>query len=245
MKKETLILILLFSFFQLTSCSSSYQFQQAEFRDYRINNSEQVDTSIKVLLRPYSDSVNRSMNIVIADLPMAIEKKQPSGTMNNLVADVLLQKANEKFATHIDAGFVNYGGLRLPQIPAGPLTKGKVFELSPFDNTIVLITLKGDVLQQFLDLIAGRGGWPVSGINFTIDNNRATEIQIGGKAFDATSTYTIATLDYIANGGDNSTMLSALPHKDVGYLFRDALIEYFSEKGKNIQIDQTERIKKN
>jgi 2',3'-cyclic-nucleotide 2'-phosphodiesterase (5'-nucleotidase family) len=244
MKKESSILFLLFSFFQLTSCSSSYQSQQVEFRDYRINESGQIDTSLKVLLQPYSDSVNRSMNIVIANLPVAIEKKQPSGTMNNLVADVLLQKASAKFGQHIDAGFVNYGGLRLPQIPAGPLTKGKIYELSPFDNTIVVMTVKGEVLQQFLDLIASRGGWPVSGISFTINNNRATEIKISGKDFDVNSTYTIATLDYIANGGDNASMLSALPHKDIGYLFRDALIGFFSEKGNNVQIDETERIKK-
>lgn len=245
MKKEVFILIQLFSFFQLISCSSSYQSQQVEFRDYRINDSGQVDSSINYLLQPYSDSVHRSMNIVIANLPAPIEKKQPSGTMNNLVADVLFEKANEKFDKHIDAGFVNYGGLRLSQIPAGPITKGKIYELSPFDNTIVVMTVKGDVLQQFLDLIAGKGGWPVSGISFTINNNRATDIKIAEKEFDVNGSYTIATLDYIANGGDNCSMLSALPHTDIGYLFRDALLEYFSVKGKNIQIDQAERIKKN
>lgn len=244
MRKENFILVLLFSFFHLISCSSSYQSQQVEFKDYRINDSSSADASIKGLLQPYSDSVNRSMNVVIAELPAAIEKKQPSGTMNNLVADVLLQKAKEKYKQNIDAGFVNYGGLRLPQIPAGPLTKGKIYELSPFDNTVIIMTVNGDVLQKFLDLIAGRGGWPVSGLSFTINNNHATEIKVGEKEFDVKGTYTIATLDYIANGGDNCTMLSALPHKDIGYLFRDALIEYFSEKGKNILIDQAERIKK-
>ena len=43
---------------------------------------------------------------------------------------------------------MNHGGIR-SYIPKGNITTGKIFELMPFDNLIVLQEVKGSVLQQF------------------------------------------------------------------------------------------------
>jgi hypothetical protein len=32
---------------------------------------------------------------------------------------------------------MNSGGIRLPEMPAGAITQGKIFELMPFDNLMV------------------------------------------------------------------------------------------------------------
>ena len=34
-------------------------------------------------------------------------------------------------------------------------------------------------------------------------------------------------LNYVANGGDNCEMLKTIPQQNNGYLFRDAVIDYF------------------
>ncbi|MBL0145080.1 MAG: 5'-nucleotidase C-terminal domain-containing protein [Chitinophagaceae bacterium] len=44
---------------------------------------------------------------------------------------------------------MNYGGIRLPAIPAGNITRGKIFELAPFDNIIVLQKISGKTFQAF------------------------------------------------------------------------------------------------
>ena len=226
MKRCFLLTRILISCFIFSHCSSTYQPQSVEFIDYRIQSTAKADSAIVKLVKPYADSVNKSMNDVIGMLETSLEKKQPEGTLNNLTADVMLEMARKKFNTPVDAAVLNYGGLRLPQIAAGPLTKGKIFELSPFDNTIVLLTIPGKNFLQLLDLVAEKGGWPVAGIKMTIHDKKATAVQVQGSSLNADRIYTIATVDYLANGGDNTVMLAGLPRRDIGYLFRDALIEY-------------------
>ncbi len=175
------------------------------------------------------------MNFVIGELETSLDKKQPEGTMNNWTADVMLEAARKKFNTQVDAAILNYGGLRLTQLAAGPVTVGKIYELSPFDNTIVLLTVPGKNLLDFLHLSAERGGWPVAGIRMNIREKKATEVQVQGNTLDTNRNYTIATVDYLANGGDNTVMLAGLPRKDIGFLFRDALIEYVTEANRKGQ----------
>lgn len=169
------------------------------------------------------------MNDVVAVAGITLDKNQPEGTLGNLLADAMLAKAKEKFNTNVDASFMNSGGIRLPSIAAGNITRGKIFELSPFDNLIVLLTVDGKTLQQFLDTAATKGGWPTAGCTYKLKHKRAVNIKIGGQPVKDNGQYTIALVDYLANGGDNCEMLKTLPQQNKGYLFRDAVIEYFAD----------------
>lgn len=235
MKKGTPI-ILLFAIV-LAACTTTYNPQSVEWSDYRVKQQPVTDSSILKLLAPYSASLNATMNEVIANVAIKLEKKQPEGTLGNVLADAMLQQAQKKFGQHVDASFMNYGGIRLTEITPGPLTRGKLFELSPFDNTLVLMTVTGDVLKQFLDRIAASGGWPVSGLQMQVTDKKPVQINIGGKPLDLNAKYTIALPDYVANGGDNMLMLKVLPKQDRGFILRDELQEYFTQlqkEGKSI-----------
>lgn len=121
-----------------------------------------------------------------------------------------------------------------------------VFEMMPFDNIIILQKVSGVVLKQFLDHIAGRGGWPLAGITMVIKKGKAENVLIGGKTLDLSATYTIANSDYVANGGDNSEMLKTIPQINRGVLLRDALIEYiqeFSKQGKPVTVTVLNRVR--
>ena len=235
MKRCSLLIRIFFCCFIFSQCSTAYHPQSVEFIDYRIQSAGKADSAIIKLVKPYADSVHTTMNQVIGILATSLDKKQPEGTLNNFTADVMLEAARKKFGTKVDAAFLNYGGIRLTQLAAGPLTLGKVYELSPFDNTIVLLEIPGKNLLEFLNLIAEKGGWPVAGIKMNIQDKKATEVLVQGEPLDPNYTYTIATVDYIANGGDNTVMLAGLPRKDFGYLFRDALIEYVTDMNKKGQ----------
>jgi 2',3'-cyclic-nucleotide 2'-phosphodiesterase (5'-nucleotidase family) len=149
----------------------------------------------------------------------------------------MLAKAKQANKMPVDAAFINYGGIRLTSVAAGNITRGKVFELTPFDNDIVLQKLSGKILQQFLNHISAKGGWPVAGITWQIKNKTAVNILINGLPIDETLIYTIAMVDYVANGGDDCAMLRPIPQVSIGYVLRDALIAYFMElntQGKKI-----------
>lgn len=210
------------------SCHTSYEGQSLQYKGYRISQTMPADTAVLHFLQPFSDSVNNSMNSVLGVTSESMEKAQPESSLGNFMADAFLIMAREKYQTQVDLAFVNFGGIRLTQLPAGNITRGKVFELMPFDNLLILQKIKGSVLQQVLDLMAARGGWPVAGIRMQISNNKAVNVQVGGQPLDSEKVYTIANSDFIANGGDNADMLRPVPQITNGYLMRDAIIDYIA-----------------
>ena len=122
------------------------------------------------------------------------------------------------------------GGIRQPQLPAGNVTIGNIFELMPFDNMIVLLALDGKTTKQFLDIMAASGGLPVSGVRYEINNETANNITFNGVPFNENKTYTLAISDYLANGGDKLELLKKFKQQSTAKLIRDAFIEYFSEE---------------
>ncbi|MBC7650835.1 MAG: 5'-nucleotidase C-terminal domain-containing protein [Deinococcales bacterium] len=211
---------------------------------YRIDDYTKKDSALVTLLAIYKDSMNKTMRTVLGFSTDGLTKKQPESGLGNFMTDAMKTMAEKKFEKHIDAAFINYGGIR-SYLPKGDITIGKIFELMPFDNVIVLQDIKGDTLLSFLHFIAERNGWPVSGISFTMNNRKATNILVNGKPLDTTATYTIANSDYIANGGDDVKMLKGIPQINKGYLVRDALIAYtifITEKGESIDAKTEKRI---
>jgi len=237
--------IILLAFITGLSCKSVYQSQSLHYDTYRIDNGDQKDSSLLSLINPYGDSVNKSMNDIVGRAEKTLEKKQPECTLGNFMSDAFFIMAKEKYNIQADAAFMNYGGIRLNELPAGNVTRGKIFELMPFDNLLVLQKLKGEILQQLLDLIAARGGWPVAGITMEIKDKKAVNVMIAGKPLDPGATYTTVNSDFIANGGDNAEMLRNIPKISNGYLLRDAIFDYIKKlksEGKNIAANEENRV---
>ncbi len=238
MKKNPFTILSFFLLF-LTglSCHSSYQSQALQYNNYRLTSSVAPDSGIVRFLEPYSQRVNSTMNDVVGIVDVSMDKKSPESELGNFMVDAFFVMAAEKYNTKVDVAFMNYGGIRLTQLPAGNVTTGKIFELMPFDNLLILQKMKGDRLQQFLDHIASRGGWPVAGITMQIKNKKAVNVLIGGKPLDPSATYTTVNSDFVANGGDDAAMLRDVPQITNGYLMRDALFDYIKKlkaQGKNI-----------
>ncbi|WP_165871513.1 5'-nucleotidase C-terminal domain-containing protein [Flaviaesturariibacter flavus] len=233
--------LLLFAF----SCRSVQKPVRTEWDGYRITTQRPVDSGLVRLLQPYRDSVDRSMNEVVGTAEKALDKKQPEGALGNFMVDAFFYGAEKSFGIKPDAGILNYGGIRLTQLAAGPVTRGKIFELMPFDNLLVLQKVPGSVLQELLDLTAKGKGWPVHGITMEIRDGKAVNVMINGAPLDPNRTYTLVNSDYVANGGDQAAMLKSIPQQSVGYLQRDALfdyIKYLKSQGKNITANEEKRV---
>ena len=216
----------------LAACKAPYESTSVQYKDYKINQKLPVNAQITALLQPYADSVNHSMNDVIAVAAANLEKKQPEGALGNVLADAMLTMSAKSFQTRVDVAFINYGGIRIPNLAAGNITRGKVFEITPFDNMIVLQNVPGSVLKQFLDFVAEKGGWPCAGLSFQIQNKKAVNIVVGGKPLSESATYAVVNTDYIVNGGDDCQILKPIPQQSKGYIFRDAVLDYFTQLNK-------------
>lgn len=245
MRSPRQIIVLLLLALTGATCQTSYRAQSLQYKEYHINAGQPKSASMQNLLQTYSDSVNANMNTVIATADVALDKKAAGGSLGNFMADAYFAMAKEKYGLPVDIAFMNYGGIRLTQLPSGPVTRGKIFELMPFDNMLIIQRMKGNQLQQLLDHVASRGGWPVAGMTMQIVDKKAVNILIGGQPLDPAKTYITANSDFVANGGDDCWMLRAIPQETNGYLMRDALFDYIiklKKQGKNIPADEKPRM---
>jgi 2',3'-cyclic-nucleotide 2'-phosphodiesterase (5'-nucleotidase family) len=236
MNKKIKFLILLLATAGFYGCGRIYHISQISSSSLEVKG-EKIDSGLFRLIHPYREKMNEEMGEVIGVTLTDLTKAQPECNLGNFMADALMTAAKREYGIQPDAAFMNYGGIRLPLIKAGPVTTGRIYELFPFDNLLVLVTIKGEVFQTFLDHIASRGGWPVSGMHMQIRDKKAVNVMIDGKPIQPQKDYVIAIGDYTANGGDDAVMLKGLPQQNKGYLMRDAILSYLhnlQKEGKSL-----------
>jgi 2',3'-cyclic-nucleotide 2'-phosphodiesterase (5'-nucleotidase family) len=223
------------------SCNTAYKAETVKYSSYRIQQPASSNTLTSVI-KPYSDSVNKLMHIVIGYNETMLEKKKQPSTLGYFIADAYLDMARKKVDQHVDAAFMNSGGIRVNDLPEGAITQGKIYELMPFDNLMVVLKMKGSQLKQYLDTLAATEAVIESGITMQIENKAAQKIIVGGKPLDPNAEYTIVHSDYVAI---NTNLLKNIPRKTNGYLLRDAIIDYVelnNSQGKKIKVLNTDRV---
>ena len=172
--------------------------------------------------------------------------------LGDLITDALVWGAEQQGET-VDAAITNGGGIRAT-IEAGDITKKDINTVLPFGNTLSIIKITGAELLEVLEASTfctpeAIGGFPqVSGIEFTLDTtkaydqgeeypgttyfapktiNRVTISTVGGKAFDPAATYTIATNDFMASGGDTYyCFVNATANYDLGLPMDEVVMDY-------------------
>ena len=175
--------------------------------------------------------------------------------LGDLITDALVWKAAQE-GEAVDAAITNGGGIRAT-IEAGDITKKDINTVLPFGNTLSIIKITGAELLEVLEASTfctpeAIGGFPqVSGIEFTLDTtkaydqgdeypgttyfapktiNRVTITSVGGKDFDPAATYTIATNDFMASGGDTYyRFVNATANYDLGIAMDEVVMQYITD----------------
>lgn len=209
----------------LYACHRPWYVREHSSSYYAVSADGGQDSGVLKLIRPYKIGVDTQMHVVIGRTAVPLSKAQPESTLGNLVADAQLEIV-QRIDPGVQISVVNYGGIRIPYISPGTITKGKIFELMPFDNEIVIMNISGGLLDSFCQHMAAWGGWPVSGISFLLREKRADSIWVSGKLLDPEGSYKIVVSDYIAGGGDRCSFLEPLIPEKTGILLRDAIMEY-------------------
>lgn len=232
----------LFYLFLLVSCNPSFRSASVEYRNYNVQQKEERNSQIKTLIKPYSDSINGTMNNVIGENEVLLEKSTRKNTLGFFMTDAFLFMAKQKFNSEVDVAFMNHGGIRLNELSAGKIMNGTIFELMPFDNLLLIQKVKGKVLKQYLDTVAFFGAMVQSGLTMRISNKKPENVMVGNKPLDENADYIISNSDYIIN---NSEVLKNIPVQNIGYLQRDAIIDYvlqLTQKGRKIVVENTNRV---
>ncbi len=189
------------------------------------------DSAYIRILEPVKSDLDRQMSTVIGCAAVPLTVGQPESTLSNWSSDVLRLSAKPYCGgREADVAIVNVGGLRC-DIPAGPIPLRKIYELMPFDNELVILTLRGSDLLELCDLFAVAGGQGVSGLRFGIEYAKARNVTVNGREVRPEQEYVIATSDYLAGGNDNMMPLARYTSRqDTGAKMRDIFIDFVQQE---------------
>ena len=179
--------------------------------------------------------------------------------LGDFAADAILWQARQTLGEeNVDAALTNGGGIR-EALAKGDISKKSLLAVFPFGNTVATIDVTGAQLLEALEAATcttpeAIGAFPqVSGIEFTLNTgvpyvngtqyanstyyapanpgSRVTISTVNGEAFDPAATYTIATNDFMAAGGDTYYAFKAASAQfDTGIPLDEAVMEYVTKE---------------
>ena len=215
---------------------------------FRIINTALVepDPELAAAAQVYLDKLSEELNIEIGTTATELDSRRATirgkeAAIGNLIADAI------RIATGADVGLANGGGIRANKIypPGTMLTRRDILSELPFGNKTIMIELTGREIVAALEnglskIEEGAGRFPhVSGLNIVYDSNkpageRIIEVNRDGSALDPDATFTLATNDYVGNGGDGYGVFvgkKRLIDANAGTLMATQVIEYIASHG--------------
>ncbi len=213
--------------------SSGFTIRDAPAEFAEVGGSIEPAADIEALIAPYRVQLEDQLAEVVGHAAGPFTKADPEGTLDNLVADALLEVARDRASDTVHAALINEGGLRVP-IAAGPILMRHAYELLPFENFVTVLSLSGSQMERLADEIAAAGGEPVAGWTMELDGDDAVRVLVGGEPIDPARTYRVATVDYLVNGGGTWTVLwepGPELREDLGILIRDVFVAYLRAQG--------------
>ena len=231
---KRVILILFITFFSIQSCENNYVLQGNRIE---VNNNVKSDKEIVEFITPYKNKVDSKMDSILAYSPTNYDKK--NGLLNtaigNMMADVALKLSNPVYKARknrdIDFVLLNHGGIRA-SISKGDITTRTAYNVMPFENSMVVCELDGETVEELINYLKlSKKAHPISGINIVLDNSyNLIEAKINGKEISKNKIYSVATTDYLLNGGDKMDFFKKSKENTIlDYKLRNILIVYFKQ----------------
>lgn len=228
--KNGIFFFTLVIFTALSACKNSKTIKVKRNNNVEINNSSSSDSLVSLMINPYKTELDKKMLDTLNFSEVDLLKGRPESTLGNFVADLSFEIASSVYKPTddkaIDFCLLNEGGLRVA-VAKGPITLGAIYEVMPFRNELVVITMSYEKTMELFDYLALSGGEPISKASMHIKDNKAEDILINKQAPDSTRNYKVLTTDYLARGGDKMYFFSdPIQSETIGVLLRDAIIEY-------------------
>jgi 2',3'-cyclic-nucleotide 2'-phosphodiesterase (5'-nucleotidase family) len=229
-KLGIVLFILLFTLFTFHDASAQqYKVRSAKWKRLEVTKALDAhpDSAALAMIAPYKASVDSVMSPVLGMSRVAMSAKRPESLLSNWAADVMVEGSTATGLPAADMGLVNIGGLR-NNMPEGVITNGDIILISPFENTLVVLEMKGKHMLELMHNIAAVGGEGVSSsVRMVISKDKKLiSATINGEKISRKRTYTVATLDYLAEGNDKMYALKkAKKRHDIGLKTREVLME--------------------
>ncbi|PWK71705.1 5'-nucleotidase C-terminal domain-containing protein [Aminobacter sp. AP02] len=214
------------------------------YLDNSIKPDEAVLARIKELGAPIEELKNKEVSETTALIDGSREScRARECEMGNLISDAILDRVKDQGVTIV---FQNGGGIRA-SIDQGVVTMGEVLTVLPFQNTLATFQLSGKDIVASLEagvseIEEGKGKFPqVSGLKYSFDKSvaanagrvKSVEVMDGGawKPIDEAKVYTVATNNYVRQGGDGYKLFAenATNAYDYGPSLEQVVADYLAK----------------
>jgi 5'-nucleotidase len=211
------------------------------------------DPQVSKLVEEYRSLVAPLANRVIGNITDNITADTGTSgesALGDVIADAQLNATSNPGSGGAVVSFMNPGGIRADllynqqsgsELP-GQVTYGEAFSVQPFGNTLITMTLSGtqiDTLleQQFDNPSSGskRILQVSKGFSYTCNDSAPTgqkvdisSTKINNTSIDPNGLYRVTVNNYLADGGDNFSVLKEGTDRLVGAQDIDALVNYFA-----------------
>ena len=198
--------------------------------EYYTSEIEQ-DKKLLETLKPYQEQGKQQLLIKSGELTGRLEGdrnvvRYQQSNMGQLLLSAFIEKTNA------DIGIMS-GGMIRDSLIEGDITYRDILKVEPFGNSVVYFELTGSELIDYLKVALGKkqgsGGYThLKNISLTKTGDTISDIKINNEPIDLQKSYRIATLDFLAAGGDGYPIVNNSPtYVDTGYRDADAVKQYF------------------
>lgn len=201
---------------------------------------------LTALVTKYRDLSAPLANRVIGSITSNITRTGNAAgesALGDVIADAQLWATTPAALGGAQIAFMNAGGIRADLTYAqvsggeapGEVTYGEAFTVQPFGNSLVTMTLTGAQVDALLEQ-QFTGGIGILQVSHTISydrlatagaDGRVTNIRVNGAPIDPAASYRVTVNSFLADGGDNYTVLRQGTNRLGGDVDLDALVKYF------------------
>lgn len=185
---------------------------------------------VQALYDHYRPLMMARMSRTLGYSQRGLREYAPESPLSNFTGDALLAVSRAFYGEDgVDFSLANFGGIRT-DLPQGDITLYDVFSTYPFENTLVLLDMKGSSVRKLFEGFAARHVEVLSGVKIVINKGVLEQALIRGEEIDDNRIYHLATLDFLLGGGDGMSVLQEnVGVHESGIGIRDAVITYIGE----------------
>ena len=204
------------------------------------------DEAIASKVKSYEDFLGKELDIKIGKTLSELDSRKKTirteeAAIGNLIIDAMRE------GVKADIGITNGGGIRAKKIyePGTMITRRDILTELPFGNVVVKLELNGAQILEapengVSEVEKNSGRFPqVSGMSFTYSpknkaGGRVVSVKIGNKPLNKGRTYTMATNDYLAKGGDGYSVFKkgkVIIDASGATLMASMVMDYIKSKG--------------
>lgn len=234
LNKKSIVLAMSFTTFSMLEMQGQQALELQSVKRTKYDITAKYDSGIspktEEFIYKYKVKIEMEMQKIIGFAPEALNGGEPESPLMNFTADALKVMAEKLTKSKVDMSVINSGGLRT-SLRKGPITVRNVFQIYPFENRIVVVTMKGKDLRELFEFLSKKGIGGIGSASLVIKGGKIEKVKIDGKPIVDELEYRVATIDYLVEGNDGMVSFKKSYHKiDTKVILRTGIMDYIKDQ---------------